>query len=80
MYLTPGTMVVLMQGAYEKEAMGKESLKMETLSQCKNRTDLDGPVHYSVPIGDVQAREWKFCSYSELPPALYNGCTNGRCI
>ena len=46
--LPPCTMVALMQGAYEKEAMGKESLKMQTLCRRKQRTDLDVPAKYSV--------------------------------
>ena len=73
-------MVALIQCAYEKELMGKESLQMQTLSRCKKRTDLDGPASYSVPSRAVYGREWKFCSCSKLPPDLYNACTNARCI
>ena len=36
-----------MQDAYEKEAKGMESLKMHTLSYCKERTVEDGPANYS---------------------------------
>ena len=48
-------MVAQMQGAYEKEAMGKESLKMETLSRCERRTDRDEPANYSVPTAPYKA-------------------------
>ena len=45
--------VALMQGAYYQEAMGMNSLKMYTLSQCKRRAKLYVPANISVPCSAV---------------------------
>ena len=49
--------------------MGKESLKVLTLSRLKKRTDWDEPANYSVPSSAVLSREWKFVQiWSYLTP------------
>ena len=49
-----------MQGAYEKEAKGMESLKIKTLRWCKRRTDEDRPASYFVCCNSAKQRDWKF--------------------
>ena len=38
-----------MQGANYQEAMGMMSLKMQTVSRCKRRTNLYRPANISIP-------------------------------
>ena len=48
-----------MQGAYKKEAKGKEILKMYNVGRCKRRTVVDGPVKY-ICMNSSYRRQWKF--------------------
>ena len=42
-----------MKGAHEKEAMGYENLKMQTIGRCERRTVLHGPAQYTVAYRSV---------------------------
>ena len=53
-------MVAPRQRAYKKEAIGMDSLKMQTLRWCNKRTDRDWPANYSVSIFAVYGRQWNF--------------------
>ena len=56
-YFRHGTMVVQMQGAHEKEALGKESLQMQTLSTvlevAPNLLKFPLTALYGAPLGGV---------------------------
>ena len=49
-----------MQGAYNPEAMGMESCKMETFGRYKRRTKLYGPSKVAVHYSAIECRPWKF--------------------
>ena len=65
-----GIMFTPIQGAYEKEAKGMESLKMTSFGWCKRRTDEYGPANCSVCSNSAWRREWKF---AQILGYLYSG-------
>ena len=64
-------------GRCYQEAMGMNSLKMQTLSCCKRRIKVYGRANISVPF-IVQPME--ICVHSRLILARYKGCTNAKCV
>ena len=70
-----------MQGANYQEAMGMMSLKMQTVSRCKRRTNLYRPANISVPcIAVYIVSSMEIHVHSQLILAGYKGCTNARFI
>ena len=70
-----------MQGAYNPEAMGMVSLKMETFFRCKRRTELHGPSNVAVHCSALRCREWIFAyireySYPGSEAVLMEGAYN----
>ena len=77
-YLSPGIMFALNKSANEKEAMGKESLKMYPLSWFKKCTCRDVPPNCYVSFSAVQGREWKFAQIrSYLSPGTMFALNQG---
>ena len=78
-YLSQGTIVVLMQGAFEKKGNRMESLKMQTMHRCKKPTDLDGSAKSSESLTLDRADNGMFANWG-LPIPRHNSCTNSMCI
>ena len=55
-----------MQGTNNSEAVGMESLKMETFCRCKRRTKLQGPSNGAVHCCAVYCYQWKFAYIREV--------------
>ena len=79
-YAYTGTKVVLMKGAYNPEAMGMESLKIEIILRCKRRTKLYEPSNILRPLQRPIVPSMKIRVHSRGCLARYKGCTNARCI
>ena len=80
-YISPDIVFAPMQGAHEREAMGEESMKLQTLSRCKKRTDLHGSAKYHVACCAVYVGPtMEICANSRLHIPRFRVCTNASCI
>ena len=73
--------LALMQVAHQQEAEGMESLKMQTLLQCKKRIIRYGPANSPASCSAAQCHtepSMEICTDWRLTQAWNNSCTNAK--